>query len=61
MSGMSTYSLIEAKPERLTLDPKPDMTAYELATLLPFFLGKMMTEEDWQALGAAQRHLKRDE
>lgn len=40
--------------------PKEDITAYELAQLIPFFHGRWMYEEDWDALGAAlQRHLSR--
>lgn len=40
-----------------TYAPKADITAFELATLLPYFIGKAMTKEDWDALGACQRHL----
>ncbi len=43
-----------------TFHPQTDITAYELAMLLPFFItGKGMTEGDWDLLGAAQRHLRR--
>ena len=43
-----------------SFDPKPDITAYELAVLLPYFHGRQMTESDWDSLGEMQRHLKRD-
>ena len=59
--GLATYVVIGGQPERVVLDAKPDMTAWELSTILPFFLGKMMNEVDWNALGVAQRHLKRAE
>ncbi len=37
--------------------PRPDITAHELAILLPYLLGKPVYEEDWDALGEATRHL----
>lgn len=41
-------------------DPQPDITAYELAKLLPWFRpGQRITEDDWTALGEMTRHLKR--
>lgn len=39
--------------------PCPDITAYELALLLQFFLGKPMTEQDWNGIGPMQRHFVR--
>lgn len=42
-----------------TWNPQEDITAYEVAKLLPFFHGRHMTEDDWAALGEATRHLKR--
>ena len=43
-----------------TYDPQPDITAYELAQLLPIFIyGSLLTEEKWTELGSATRHLKR--
>ena len=59
-SGFTTYCLAP-EPLRASFVPQPDITAYELATILPFFLGgRMLTEADWGALGAAQRHLVRE-
>lgn len=40
-------------------EPLPDITAYELARLIPFFQGMALTEEKWGSLGTATRHLKR--
>jgi hypothetical protein len=42
-----------------SFEPKEDITAYELAKILPFFHGQHMTEEAFAALGSANRHLKR--
>lgn len=42
-------------------EPKPDITSYELAQLIPFFHGQWMTEEKWAELGDATRHLIRVE
>ena len=39
--------------------PLSDITAFELAQLLPFCMGRYMTEADWSSLGSATRHLKR--
>lgn len=38
-------------------DPKPDITAYELALCLPIVVGGHLTREKWDALGAANRHI----
>lgn len=43
----------------VSFDPKEDITAYELAKILPFFHGQHMTEDAFNALGGANRHLKR--
>lgn len=41
--------------------PKPDITAYELATAVPFFFGKPMNQETWDALDESQRrHWRRE-
>lgn len=41
-------------------EPMPDITAYELAKLLPYFHGKQMYQEDWERLGlTVTRHLQR--
>lgn len=40
--------------------PLPDITAFELAQLLPYLVGRHMTEADWDALGdRVTRHLER--
>jgi hypothetical protein len=39
--------------------PKEDITAYELAQLLPYMLGLSLDEAKWKALGTAVRHLER--
>lgn len=57
-STLVTYRLAP-EPLRVTFAPQPDITAYELATILPFFIGRLMTESAWNDLGAAQRHVKR--
>jgi hypothetical protein len=38
--------------------PKEDITAYELAQLLPYFQGRALWPEDLTALGDVARHLK---
>ena len=44
-----------------TWDPQTDITAYELALLLPLFIvGSTLTEEKWESLGSATRHIKRN-
>jgi hypothetical protein len=44
-------------------DPQPDITAFELARILPYLTSRHqgIYEADWQALGAATRHLKRND
>jgi hypothetical protein len=44
---------------RFRFEPRPDITAYELALLMPYLLGKQPSEADWQFMGAEQRHLVR--
>ncbi len=39
--------------------PLPDITAYELAIIFPFFMGKPLYEEEWFELGTATRHFER--
>lgn len=40
--------------------PKSDITAYELALCLPYFMpGAVLTEQAWESLGDAQRHFVR--
>jgi hypothetical protein len=67
---MSVPPLDTAKDGWFTLDlskyitaayePKEDITAYELALILPYVMtGKRMTEDDWKAMGTATRHLRR--
>jgi hypothetical protein len=38
--------------------PQPDITAYELAQLLPFFFWRSFTRKDLESLGKAARYLK---
>ena len=38
-------------------DPQPDITAYELAVLMPIFLHGM-TRQVYDALGPMQRHIR---
>lgn len=70
MAEPETRLHVPPTPSYLTLpkyvscsyEPKPDITAYELAIILPFFMGGHgMTEKDWEALGDARRHLRRRE
>lgn len=59
---MSTTFCMAPDPFRVEFNPQQDITAYELAILLPFFVGGIgITEAVWDSLGAAQRHLKRAE
>ena len=46
-------------PISCSYEPQPDITAFELAVLLPYTLGKSLYQEDWDKLGDATRHLKR--
>lgn len=59
LDGMSVPMVEIRRTISVTFDPMPDITAYELAIILPFFHGRWMHEDDWNALGAAQRHLQR--
>lgn len=45
------------EPKISIFKPEPDITAYELAILLPYFIGAPMYE-DLTELGTAARHLK---
>lgn len=47
------------RPVRWRYAPRSDITAYELALLLPYLLGKAMTAADWFFQGSEQRHLVR--
>lgn len=46
-------------PISCTFQPQPDITAFELASILQYFHGRPMLESDWTALGAMQRHFVR--
>jgi len=46
------------EPKISIFKPEPDITAYELAVLLPYFIGAPMYEETLTELGTAARHLK---
>lgn len=39
--------------------PKEDITAFELASLMPYLLGASLTFGAWVDLGEMQRHFKR--
>jgi len=51
------------KPFQCEYKPLPDITAYELALILPLLLscviyhGNGFTREEWEKLGTARRHL----
>lgn len=47
------------KSVNATFEPKEDITAYELARLLPYLHGRPLTEVEWESLGHVARHLKR--
>ena len=40
-------------------EPLEDITAFELAKIIPFFHGKVMTEAEWTGLGEMRRHFIR--
>lgn len=49
-----------AQPIRARFIPKEDITAYEVAILLPFYLGlRPLFEHNWIELGVMTRHLER--
>ena len=49
-----------AQPIRARFIPQLDITAHELAVLLPFYLGlRPLFERDWVELGVMTRHLER--
>ncbi len=57
---MSTAPLHTIKqPITARYKPQPDITAYELAIIFPFFMGKPLYEEQWLELGTATRHFER--
>ena len=45
-------------PVRASFEPKEDITAYELAQIIPFFHGAHYFDEDWEAL-PWKRHFRR--
>jgi len=47
------------QPINCIYNPQPDITAYELAQIIPYLLNKTMLKEDWDKLGNITRHLKR--
>jgi hypothetical protein len=55
----SARTYYPATPKFITgrWDPKPDITAYELALCLPLLTGEYLTREKWEALGPANRHI----
>lgn len=46
------------RPLRMAFNPLPDITAYELAILLPYFHGKDLFKKDYEEMGNEKRHLK---
>lgn len=59
LSSAGCIQWVTVRPVSARFEPQPDITAYELAQLLPFVVGRSMWEADWSALGTAQRHLRR--
>jgi hypothetical protein len=55
----NTVGLTIEQPLRVNFVPTPDITAYELATAMPFFFGQPMYQASFDALGDAQRHWRR--
>ncbi len=47
------------QPVTARYKPLPDITAYELALVLPGLLGKPIYEAEWAVLGSATRHFER--
>lgn len=47
------------KPWQATFRPMPDITAFELAILIPYLQGEQMSDETWANLGKVTRHLVR--
>lgn len=58
---MEKCEYVIERPVVASFEPQQDITAYELATLLPYLFGKALYQSDWDSLGAAQRHMKRHE
>lgn len=54
---MASKPLIQ--PVTARYKPLPDITAYELALVLPGLLGKPIYELEWLELGSATRHFER--
>lgn len=53
-------SIALSQPISASFEPQPDITAYELARLLPYLSSRMpLYEGGWEALGSANRHLRR--
>ena len=46
------------EPKISIFKPEPDITAYELAVLLPYLIGAPITLSAYEELGSAARHLK---
>lgn len=58
LAGTGSIQYTIRQPLAVKYEPLPDITAYELARLLPY-LTSPIYEGDWEALGSANRHLKR--
>lgn len=59
--GCLIYKNTIEEPISASFEPQADITAFELAQMLPYFSGKPMFPRDWKALGGMQRHFKKRE
>ncbi len=53
------HKMLVKQPVTARFKPLPDITAWELAQILPGLFGKAIYEEDWVALGSTTRHFER--
>lgn len=60
--GKDSYHAIFRMPIDFNFNPQPDITAYELARLLPYLFGKMyIYEGEWETFDPAlKKHLKKE-
>lgn len=57
-ASKSNATMTFSQPRPMMFAPKPDMTAYELAMLMPVFFGQPMTPEFVAMVGPAMRHFE---
>ncbi len=57
MDAKAAQSIVE--PITARYRPQADITAWELAQIMPFLLGKPCYEPNWAELGDATRHMER--